>query len=390
MAVFVAQFVSALADNALLFAAVALLSADRYPSWATPLLQEFFVTAYILLAPFVGPVADTFSKGRVMMLSNSLKFGGALAMFAGVNPFAAYGIVGIGAAAYSPAKYGILSELTTPAKLVKANGLIEASTIAAILAGAVLGGTLADRSVNAALVVVIVCYALAALANLFIPALPPAHPLRSFSVKAILRDFARAIATLGRVADARLAIAGTSIFWGVGATLRFLLIAWVPVALGVGNYSLPAYLNAMVAVGIVIGAALAARFVTLDTVERALPAGVLIGVVVYALSGVTNQHLAFFVIALVGVCGGFFVVPLNALLQERGHETVGAGHAIAVQNLAENVMMLVMVGGYVAAEKAGASVTALAAGFGVFISCAVALLAAARFRERAPSRGGKR
>ena len=377
-AVLVAQFLSALADNALLFGALALLRLEHYPDWATPLLQEFFVTAYSLLAPFVGPLADSFAKGRVMLLANGLKFVGALGMFAGINPFVAYGLVGAGAAAYSPAKYGILAELTRPEKLVKANGLIEGSTIAAILAGAILGGTLADRSVPLALGIVVGCYALAALANLFIPRLPAAHPLESLSVSGILRDFGAAIVVLIRGKDTRFSIAGTSLFWGVGATLRFLLVAWAPVALGVANNSLPAYLNAMVAVGIVVGAALAARFVTLETVERTLPAGVLIGAVVYMLSSVTSVNMAFIVISLVGVCGGFFVVPLNALLQERGHETVGAGHAIAVQNLAENIAMLLMIGAYMAAEKAGAPVTTLAAGFGIFISCAVVILATVR------------
>jgi MFS transporter, LPLT family, lysophospholipid transporter len=378
VAVLAAQFLSALADNALLFGALALVRLEHYPDWVTPLLQEFFVTAYILLAPFVGPLADSFSKGRVMLLANGLKFVGALGMLAGVNPFVAYGMVGVGAAAYSPAKYGILSELTTPEKLVKANGLIEASTIAAILAGAILGGTLADWSVTGTLAGVVGCYALAALVNLLIPTLPAAHPLETLSLKGVLRDFGGVVATLLRSADPRFSIAGTSLFWGVGATLRFLLVAWVPAALGVVNNRLPAYLNAMVAVGIVVGAALAARFVTLRTVERALPAGVLIGVVVYVLSGVTTVHNAFIVISLVGVCGGFFVVPLNALLQERGHETVGAGHAIAVQNLFENITMLLMIGAYMAADKAGAPVTGLAAGFGIFISAAVMLLAGAR------------
>ncbi|MBI3560619.1 MAG: lysophospholipid transporter LplT [Gammaproteobacteria bacterium] len=377
-AVLFAQFLSALADNALLFGALALLHSEHYPDWASPLLQEFFVVAFIVLAPFVGPLADSISKGRVMLLANGLKFFGALGMLVGINPFVAYGLVGVGAAAYSPAKYGILSELTTPAQLVKANSMMEASTITAILAGAILGGTLADWSVPGTLSGVIGCYLLAAAANLFIPKLPAAHPLRSISLMNILRDFGAAVVLLFKVDDTRFSLIGTSIFWGVGATLRFLLVAWVPMALGVVNNRLPAYLNAMVAVGIVIGAGLAARFVTLQTVTRVLPAGILIGVVVYLLSTVTTVNSAFFVIAWVGLCGGFFVVPLNALLQERGHETVGAGHAIAVQNLVENITMLLMIGAYILATKAGASATKLAAGYGVFISLAVIMLGGVR------------
>ena len=374
MAVLAAQFLSALADNALLFGALALLKAEHYPSWSEPLLQEFFVGAYIILAPFAGPLADAWPKGRVMLASNALKLLGAIAILSGVNPFIAYGLVGIGAAAYSPAKYGILSELTVPALLVKANGLMESSTIAAILVGAVLGGTLADWNVRAALAVVAGCYGAAAAANLFIPRLPPAHRLERYSLSSILGDFARAIRTLIRIPDTRFSIAGTSLFWGAGSTMRFLLIAWVPVALGISNNRMPAYLNAMVAVGIVVGAGLAGKYVTLERVNRALPAGVLIGIAVCVLALTTNVPLAFAVLTLVGAFGGFFVVPLNALLQARGHDSVGAGHAIAVQNLAENLMMLLMIGGYTLAVRAGGHVVTIALAFGSFLAAAITLL----------------
>lgn len=372
IAVLTAQFLSALADNALLFGALALLKLDHYPDWTAPLLQEFFVAAFILLAPFAGPFADSLPKGRVMLLSNGLKLAGALGMCLGLNPFVAYGLVGAGAAAYSPAKYGILSELTSPDKLVKANGLMESSTIAAILAGAILGGTLADWSVSGALVVVTVAYALAAGANLLIPRLPAAHPLGSFSFFGVFRDFAQAVRALVKNPDARFSMAGTSLFWGTGATLRFLLVAWVPVALGIANNSMPAYLNATVAVGIVIGAALASKFVTLDQADRALPAGVLIGVAVCVIAGTTNLPMAFIVMTALGACGGFFIVPLNALLQERGHQTVGAGHAVAVQNLAENGAMLLMIGVYMLALRAHAPITAIAGGFGAALSLSIA------------------
>lgn len=389
MAVLLAQFLSALADNALLFGALALLKAQRYPAWAEPLLQEFFVAAYIVLAPFAGPFADAWPKGRVMLLSNGLKLLGAIGILSGINPFMAYGLVGIGAAAYSPAKYGILSELTVPALLVTANGLMESSTIAAILAGAILGGTLADWNITGALALVAGCYGAAALANLFIPRLLPAHRLERFSLAAILNDFGRAIRTLIRIPDVRFSIGGTSLFWGAGSTMRFLLIAWVPVALGITNNRMPAYLNAMVAVGIVGGAGLAARYVTLEKVNRALPAGVLIGIAVCVLAATTNIPLAFAVLALVGAFGGFFVVPLNALLQARGHDSVGAGHAIAVQNLAENLTMLVMLGGYTLAVRAGGHVGAIAVVFGGFLAVAIALLGVYRVRkvaQRARSR----
>lgn len=372
IAVLVAQFLSAMADNALLFGALALLKLDNYPEWAAPLLQEFFVCAFILLAPFAGPFADSLPKGRVMLLSNALKLAGALGMCIGLNPFVAYGLVGVGAAAYSPAKYGILSELTSPANLVKANGLMEGSTIAAILSGAILGGILADWNVIGALAIVTACYALAAGANLLIPRLPAAHPLGSFSFGGVLRDFGQAVRALVKNPDTRFSMTGTSLFWGAGATLRFLLVAWVPVALGITSNSMPAYLNAVVAVGIVVGAALAAKFIKLEQADRALPAGVLIGVAVCVLAGTTHLPMAFVVMTALGACGGFFIVPLNALLQERGHQSVGAGHAVAVQNLAENAAMLLMIGVYMLSLRAGAPITAIAAAFGGALSLSIA------------------
>jgi MFS transporter, LPLT family, lysophospholipid transporter len=377
-AVLVAQFLSAMSDNALLFGALALLRNEHYAPWTAPLLQEFFVGAYILLAPFVGPFADSRSKGTVMLMSNAVKLAGALGMCLGLNPFLMYGLVGVGAAAYSPAKYGILSELTAAENLVKANGLMESSTIAAILIGAIAGGTLADWSIPSTLIIVSVCYGLAALANLLIPRLPPARGLESTSIPVMLHTFGIALKTLIRIPKARFSVLGTSLFWGAGSTLRFLLVAWVPVGLGITNNRMPAYLNAMVAVGIVIGAGLAAKWVSLKNAQYALPAGILLGLTVCGLVGVTTLTSAFVVMAVVGACGGFFVVPLNALLQDEGHRSVGSGNAIAIQNLAENTMMLAMVGLYTLTSRAGVSVKATAITFGLGMAVAIGALWLAR------------
>ena len=374
MAVTAAQFLSAFGDNALLFATLALLKEQFYPDWSQPILQMVFVGAYIVFAPFVGQVADSFPKGRVMMFANGLKLLGAASICLGVNPFIGYTLVGVGAAAYSPAKYGILGELTTGDKLVKANGLMESSTIAAILLGSMAGGVLADWHVLAALGVCAVVYAGAVVANLFIPRLPVARPGQSWRFKPMTASFFNAVRVLWRNGETRFSLLGTSMFWGAGVTLRFLLVLWVPVALGITDNATPTYLNAMVAVGIVVGAGAAAKLVTLQTVARCMPAGILIGVAVLFF---TLQHAllpAYALLLLIGLFGGFFVVPLNALLQERGKQTVGAGNAIAVQNLGENVAMLLMLGLYSLAVKVGLPVVGIGVGFGALFALAIAAL----------------
>nr|WP_318383864.1 lysophospholipid transporter LplT [uncultured Enterobacter sp.] len=374
MAVTAAQFLSAFGDNALLFATLALLKAQFYPDWSQPILQMVFVGAYILFAPFVGQVADSFPKGRVMMVANGLKLLGAGSICLGVNPFIGYTLVGVGAAAYSPAKYGILGELTTGDRLVKANGLMESSTIAAILLGSVAGGKLADWHVLAALGVCALAYAGAVVANLLIPALPAARPGQSWRFRPMTASFFTACRSLWHDGETRFSLVGTSLFWGAGVTLRFLLVLWVPVVLGITDNVTPTYLNAVVAVGIVVGAGVAAKLVTLETVARCMPAGILIGVMVLVFS---LQHAllpAYACLILIGLLGGFFVVPLNALLQERGKRSVGAGNAIAVQNLGENTAMLLMLGLYSLAVKVGVPVVGVGVGFGALFAVAISAL----------------
>lgn len=377
-ALLIAQFISALADNALLFAAIALMKSQFYPDWTIPLLQEFFVIAFILFAPFVGPIADAFPKGRVMLYSNAIRLSGVSAMLFGVPPLICYGIVGLGAAAYSPAKYGILRQLVDSQYLVKANSMVEGSTIVAILIGAVLGGQLADYSVSLALGFVAGCYATAMLVNLFIPRLPVVHPLTSFDPFVLTQDFAQALMRLFRIRDARFSLLGTSLFWGSGATLRFMLVAWVPVALGIQSNSMPANLSGVVAIGIALGAFAAARFVTLENVNRVLLAGIASGVLVMALSHTTDFRTSVGILIGIGLCGGFFAVPLNALLQEKGHETVGAGHAIAVQNFGENLAMLLLLGAYILLIRAGLAVPVAGAAVGGLLLAGMLLLAAGR------------
>ncbi|CAM4022068.1 lysophospholipid transporter LplT [Serratia silvae] len=383
IAVICAQFLSAFGDNALLFATLALIKQQMYPDWSQPILQMAFVATYIILAPFVGQIADSFSKGRVMMVANGLKLAGALVICFGLNPFLGYTLVGIGAAAYSPAKYGILGEITSGDKLVKANGLMEASTIAAILVGSVAGGLLADWHIVAALAVCAVVYGAAVIANLYIPRLPAAHKVVSWHPRVMGSTFFNACVVLWRDGQTRFSLIGTSLFWGAGVTLRFLLVLWVPVALGISDNATPTMLNAMVAIGIVVGAGAAARFVTLETVKRCMPAGILIGIAVAFFAVQTSMLNAYGVLLVIGVLGGFFVVPLNALLQERGKRSVGAGNAIAVQNLGENTAMLLMLGLYSLVVKLGVPVIGVGIGFGVVFGLAITVLWISQFRSKA-------
>lgn len=370
-AVLASQFISAFADNAILFAILAQLSARNYPEWSQPMLQMVFVLTFIVLAPFVGQIADCFPKGRVMLMSNGCKLIGAIVICLGSDPFLGYAMVGIGAAAYSPAKYGILGELTTGEQLVKANGLIEASTIVAILLGSVTGGFLSDYHISMALILCTVMYALAAVTNLYIPRLPPARMAQSWNLRIMMRTFIRAVVLLWQNQESRFSLTGTSLFWGAGVTLRLMLVLWVPSALGITGQTMPTVLNAMVAVGIVAGAGLAARFITLETVRRCMPAGILIGVMVIVFTFQTSVVPTNITLIMLGVFGGLFVVPLNALLQKRGKETVGAGNAIAVQNLGENGAMLIMLGLYSLAVKAGVSVVVIGATFGSLFALAI-------------------
>lgn len=348
----VTQFLSALADNALLFAAIALLKSQQAPDWNIPLLQEFFIAAYILTAPFVGAFADAIAKNRVLLIGTGLKLIGAIGFVAGFNPFACYALVGLGAAVYSPAKYGILSELVGEEKLVKANAWLESSTILAILLGVLVGGKLSDVFLQGLIMGLAGLYALALIGTLFIERTPAPRPLHKGEFwRSSMGEFLPALQTLWRDPEARLSLIGTSLFWSAGAVLRFLLIAWIPFVLLIEGNTTVGYFNAATAVGIVAGAILAGRLIGLADARKALPAGVGIGLVVILFSLQSSFSLSLILLAAIGLLGGFFVVPLNALLQSRGHATVGPGRAIAVQNFFENLGMLTLMGLYMLLEK---------------------------------------
>ncbi len=380
MAVLVAQFFSALADNAILIAAIAIVKSQGLAN-LVPMLQECFVVPFILLAPFVGQIADGFPKRRVMLVANLLKLSGALAMASGVNPLTAYGLIGIGAATYSPAKYGILSQMFGPSLLVRANGMMEGSTIVAILLGVVLGGWLADHSLTWAFIGVVGAYSLAAVANLFIPSLPAENADAHFHPWRLLGQFMTSLSGLFKNKDSRFSLLGTSVFWGSGTTLRLMLFAWVPAALLITDNQTPANLMGAVSIGIVLGALSAGLWVSLANVNRALLGGLLLGPAVLALAFVHDITFATLLMIVIGACGGSFVVPLNALLQERGHKTIGAGNALAVQNFVENLAMLIFVAGYSWATAMGVPISVTMMGFGLVLLLFIGTLAVFRVRR---------
>lgn len=371
--ILLAQFISALADNALLFAAIALLQEMNAPDWHTPLLQEFFVISYIVLAPFVGSFADALPKGRVMFISNAIKFAGSMAMMLGMPPLYAYGIVGIGAAAYSPAKYGILTEYLPPHMLVKANGWMEGSTVIAIILGAILGGKLASIAPHLAMIAIAVLYMAAAVFNIYIPNVPIDHKLPKKNPAYVITDFWHAFKVLWRDAQGQVSLAVTTLFWGVGATLRLVVLAWAAFALNFGMEH-ATQLTAIVAVGIAVGSVLAARYVKLENSIKVLPAGIVMGLLVMAMVWVHDWRAACGLLFIIGTLSGYFVVPLNALLQHRGHILIGAGHSIAVQNFNENLGILILIGAYTLMVKAEISINFIVMAFGLFVSISMSAI----------------
>ncbi len=380
MAVLTAQFLSAMADNAMRVAAIAVLKKQSVEGMI-PWLQNSFVVAFIILAPFVGQLADAFPKGRVMMVSNLVKLAGAATMTLGGNPFACYFLVGIGATMYSPAKYGILTQMFSTTVLVRANGMMEGSTIVAILTGVLLGGLLADYSLTWAFGGVMIAYGLAALANLFIPRVPAENPGAGFHPWKLILKFAAAVALLFKNGDARFSLVGTSIFWGSGVTLRSMLFAWVPAVLLVTDNQTPSNLMGALSIGIVLGAGAAGLWVTLEKVNRAMIGGLLMGPVILALSLVHSFPSAAMLMIAMGACGGLFIVPLNALLQERGHKTIGAGRALAVQNFFENSAMLLFGSLYGVAIATGVTVGSVSVSFGLLLLVGLGGLAYFRLRK---------
>ena len=382
-----AQFFSSLADNALFVAAIELLRTRGAPEWQSAALVPLFALFYVVLAPFVGAFADARPKGQVMFISNAIKVVGCLLMLVGVHPLLAYTLVGLGAAAYSPAKYGILTELLPPSQLVKANGWIEGLTIASIILGVLLGGQLVgpwlsglllsvdlplidtgiDSAPTAAIAVLVGVYALAAMFNLRIPLTGvtprpiPANPL------ALLPDFWRCNTRLWRDKLGQISLATTTLFWGVSGNLRYIVLAWAGAALGYSTSQASALVG-VVAVGTAVGALIASLRMKLDQATRVMPLGIAMGVLVILMNFIDNVWVAAPFLILLGGLGGFLVVPMNALLQHRGHNLMGAGRSIAVQNFNEQACILGLGAAYSFSTAAGLSAFAAITAFGVIVA----------------------
>jgi MFS family permease len=395
-----AQFFSSLADNALLIASIALLL-EAMPddaSWMSPMLKWTFTLSYVLFAAFVGAFADAMPKGRVMLITNTIKFGGCLFLILGMHPLAAYAIVGFGAAAYSPAKYGILTELLPPKQLVAANGWIEGATVTSIILGTLIGGALVSDRIGSFLVgvtppfvesvaesamfVIMLGYIIAAAINAFIPNTGVDHQLSSKNPLLLVREFSHCVLLLWRDRLGQISLATTTLFWGAGATLQFIVLDWAASALGY-SLSKATLLQGVVAIGIAIGAVLAAKMVSLRNSVTVLPLGAAMGIVTIAMIFVHNVNIAIVLLVLIGVMAGFFVVPMNALLQHRGHILMGAGHSIAVQNFNENIGIMVMLSLYTMMIRSGFSVNTAIVMFGGFLFLAMVLIIIKHARNQA-------
>jgi len=388
-----AQFFSSLADNALLIAAIALLRDLDQPHWMTPALKQCFVVSYVVFAPVVGSFADSMAKGRVMLITNAIKFAGCALMLFYVHPLLSYALVGLGAAAYSPAKYGILTELLPPEKLVVANGWMEGTTVASIILGVLLGGALItprvsmrllgidlpliDLPINtapqAAIAVIMGLYLVAATVNWFIPDTGVDHRAPSVNPLYLVREFSHCVVLLWRDRLGQITLATTTLFWGAAATMQFIVIDWSANSLAL-SLSQSTFLQGAVLVGAAVGTVLAAAFVTLRRSVAVLPVGFAVGIILMAIVLVTKLSLAIVLLVAIGACTGFFVVPMNALLQHRGHVLMGAGHSIAVQNFNENLGILVTVGMYALMLRGGLPINVAIMLFGAFISIAMLLV----------------
>ena len=388
-----AQFFSSLADNALLVSAIELLRLSNAPAWHVPALAPMFALFYVILAPLVGAFADAIPKGKVMFISNSIKIVGCLLMLFGGHPLLAYAVVGLGAAAYSPAKYGILTELLPASQLVKGNGWIEGLTVGSIIMGIVVGGQLlgprvapsllgidlplidtgVDTPPEAAISVIVFIYVIAALFNLRIPRTDsPLQPIEHGAV-ALVRDFSQCNARLWSDKLGQITLASTTLLWGIFGNLRVIVFAWAAAALGYSTVQ-ASNLAGVVIIGSIIGAVLASTTMRLDRAVGVIPLGTVVGFLMIGLNVLTNVWVAAPFLILLGALCGYLIVPMNALLQHRGHNLMGAGRSIAVQNFNEQACILGLGAFYTAMTKFGVSAFGAITLFGLVVAGTMELI----------------
>jgi LPLT family lysophospholipid transporter-like MFS transporter len=363
-----AQFASGLADHALLILGIAFLSEQGYPGWWAPLLKFSFTLSYVLLAPVLGPLSDAVSKPRLMAAMNGLKLIGVGFFLSGLHPVLAFALVGLAASAYAPAKYGLVTETVTPDQLVRANGWLEVSVVLAVILGTACGGLLisvrhwdamvllndglcavlhlpVQTQLASPLLWVILIYASAAALNWGIPHSHAVYAQRSIHPVALCRDFWHSNILLWRDPMARISLSVTTLFWGVGAVIQFAVLAWaqqimhLPLEKG-------AFLQAIVAVGVIVGAGWAGYKISLPCAPKVLPLGIVLGLLLPAIAFTHSLYWAIPLMIVVGVVGGLLMVPMNAMLQHRGFELLTAGRSIAVQGFNENASVLLLLGLY--------------------------------------------
>ena len=392
------QSLSTLADNAFLILAIARVMELSGPGWLIPLLKISFTLFYVLLAPFVGPLADAFPKGRVMLLANALKVTAMLLLLSGCDPVLAIGLAGFGSAIYAPAKYGLITEILPPRDLVRANGFFESATVCAVIFGTVLGGLLVSplmprmglpfpplvtdmqpTALAAGMLVLLAMNMLAMFLSLAVVDSGARYDPHSIHPKALIKRFVQENGVLWRDALGGLSMSVTTLLWGVGATLQLIVLRWAHKSLGL-PLAQAAYLQGVTAVGVVVGAILASRFVGLKQAERLLPIGIVMGLLVPLLLCISSPWTAALLLMLVGALAGFFVVPMNALLQHRGCTLLTAGRSIAVQGFNENGGMLLMLGAYAGAIALNVSLELLVLGFSVMVTVGMAAIFASQLR----------
>jgi MFS family permease len=359
-----AQFISALADNALLLIAIAILVEWGEASWWIPLLKAMFTLSYVFLAPWMGLMSDRWPKHRVMLIANLIKLGGCIGMILGLNVIVCFSVVGLGAALYSPAKYGWITEVEPPDRLVRANGWIEVSTVSAAIFGITLGGLLisdsfthlqwvalfketlqSSHSFLIQLAMIATLYITTLALNFYIPPSLKKYAHLSLELKKALQQFFMDQLRLWNDFEASISLSVTTLFWGIGAVMQLLILSWAQQILGLGMDQ-GAYLQGCTALGVVVGAWMAAQCISLERASSLLWLGVLLGAVLPLLNYISSIEIAVATTIFVGAICGFFIVPMNALLQHRGVTLLSAGKSIAIQNFNENASVLTMMGIY--------------------------------------------